>query len=180
MRAVIFDFDGVLVDSEPLHFRALRESLRLDGIVIDQAEYLRSYLAYDDRGAIRLALEAHGRPWDKDQVEAIAVRKAAMFETSLKSIPFFPGAAELVRALSEEVPLAIASGALRQEIEAILDGTGLRERFAAIVGANDVTRTKPHPEPYLAAMARLESRARSSAWSSRTPWAASPPAAPRA
>lgn len=121
LRAVIFDFDGVLVDSEPLHFACLRDALAPEGIAIDEAEYEQVYLAYDDRTAIR----------------------------------FFPGARELVRELAGALPLAIASGALRGEIEAILAAGGLRDAFSAVVGADDVERTKPDPMPFLAARDRL-------------------------
>lgn len=155
MRAAIFDFDGVLVNSEPLHFGALRDALVPEGIAIDEDEYVRSYLAYDDRGSIRLALEAHGFPFEAGRVEKIARRKAAAFDALAARIAFFPGARELVRALSAEVPLAIASGALRSEIETILTAGGLRDAFSAIVAAEDVPRTKPDPAPYLTALARL-------------------------
>lgn len=159
MRAALFDFDGVLVDSEPLHYGALRECLLPEGIAIDEQEYFRTYLAYADREAIRIALERHGHPYDPERVEAIARRKAAIFEALTGRVVFFPGARELVETLGREIPLAIASGALRSEIEAILAAGGLRDAFAAIVGAEDVARGKPDPEPYLAAMARLERRA---------------------
>jgi beta-phosphoglucomutase len=155
LRAVVFDFDGVLVDSEPLHFRALRDGLAPEGIAIDEREYYASYAAYDDRSAIRLALEQHGTPYDGGRIDAIALRKAALFDEMHRAIPFFPGAAELVRALAREVPVAIASGALRTEIEAILDAGGLRDSFRAIVGAEDCERTKPDPLPYQRAVALL-------------------------
>jgi HAD superfamily hydrolase (TIGR01509 family) len=159
MRAVIFDFDGVLVDSEPLHFRAMRDSLLPEDITIDEDEYARVYLAYDDRGAIRRALEEHDIPFDGERVDRVARRKAALFQAMLVSIPLFPGVRELIEALAREVPLAIASGALRSEIEAILGAAGLRSYFVAVVGADDVAQGKPHPEPYLAAMGRIASRA---------------------
>lgn len=155
MRAVVFDFDGVLVDSEPLHFQAMRESLLPEGIAIETEEYYGRYLAYDDSGAIRLALEHHGIPRDAGRIEAVAARKARIFEQRLRQVPFFPGARELVRSLACEVPLGIASGARHEEIEAILTAGGLREAFRAIVGAEDVTQGKPHPEPYLRAVAQL-------------------------
>lgn len=159
MRAVVFDFDGVLVDSERLHFRAQREALLADGIAIDEDEYFRHYLAYDDRGALRLALERHGKRADRDHVEELAQDKARIFARLLPEVPFFPGARELVSTLAREVPLAVASGARRPEIEAILVAGGLRDRFAALVGVDDVSHTKPHPEPYLKAMAGLRDRA---------------------
>lgn len=158
MRAVIFDFDGVLVDSEPLHFRALRESLSSEGITITEEEYLREYVAYDDRGSIRIALERHRGTASPDRVRDLAALKAAAFARLMARVPFYPGARELVRGLAAEMPLAIASGARRQEIERILQAGGLREAFAAVVGADDVSRTKPHPEPYLAAYELLAPR----------------------
>ena len=160
LRAVIFDFDGVLVNSEPLHFRAMRESLIPEGIVIDSTEYLRNYVAFDDRGAIRLALEQHGHPSDAVRVEIVADRKARMFAEMKSEIPFFPGARELVRELRRvEVPLGIASGARCSEIDALLETGGLRDAFAAVVGADDVARTKPHPDPYLEALRQLQQAA---------------------
>ncbi|PYQ19080.1 MAG: HAD family hydrolase [Acidobacteria bacterium] len=159
MRAVIFDFDGVLVDSEKLHFRAQRDALIPEGIAIEEEEYYLYYLAYDDRGAIRIALERHGQAADRARVAAIAERKARIFAELLPKIPFFPGARELVRSLARDYPLGVASGARRPEIEAILAASGMRDAFAAIVGAEDVRHSKPDPEPYLAAMEHLSARA---------------------
>jgi HAD superfamily hydrolase (TIGR01509 family) len=159
LRAVIFDFDGVLVNSEPLHFRTLREILLPEGISIDEDEYLHHYLAYDDRGAIRLALERHGIPFDSERVDRIAERKAAIFDAAAAEVPLFPGVRELLDGLAAEMPLAIASGALHGEIETILSSGGLLPVFHVIVGADDVTQGKPHPEPYLTAMAGLEPHA---------------------
>jgi beta-phosphoglucomutase len=155
MRAAVFDFDGVLVDSEPLHFRALHDALLADGITITEEEYWTLYLAHDDRGAVRLALEHHGAPAEPERVGRVAAVKAARFAELVPEVPVFPGARELVSALASEVPLAIASGARHEEIEAILTGTGMRAAFAAIVGAEDAARTKPHPAPYLEAARRL-------------------------
>jgi HAD superfamily hydrolase (TIGR01509 family) len=159
VRAVIFDFDGVLVNSEPLHFRAMRDSLIPEGIVIDSTEYLRNYVAYDDRRAIRIALEQHGHAADPVRVEVVTDRKARLFAELKSGMPFFPGARELVRELQREMPLAIASGARHSEIEEILIEGGLRDAFSAVVGADDVARTKPDPEPYLEALRQLATAA---------------------
>lgn len=153
---MIFDFDGVLVNSEPLHFRAMRDSLTPEGILIDGTEYLRNYVAYDDRTAIRIALEQHGHPSDPVRVEIVSDRKARMFAQLKSEIPFFPGARDLVLELRREVPLAIASGARHEEVEDILAAGGLRDAFDVIVGADDVERTKPDPEPYLEALRLLQ------------------------
>ena len=159
VKAVLFDFDGVLVNSEPLHYRALRGCLLPEGIDVGEAEYARFYLAYDDWEAIRIALERHGIRHDPERVQALAERKSDLFDELLATVPLFPGARELVQTLAREVPLAIASGALRSEIERILQPSGLRPLFQAVVGAEDVLRGKPDPEPYLTAMAHLRGRA---------------------
>jgi beta-phosphoglucomutase len=159
LRAVVFDFDGVIVDSEPLHFRSLRDALSTDGVRITEGEYWSTYLAYDDREAIRLAFERHGERPSPDRLASAEARKVEAFARLLPQIPVFPGARELVRALAAGgVPLAIASGARHEEIEAVLRGIGLREAFSAVVGAEDAHRTKPDPAPYVEAARRLAAR----------------------
>ena len=159
LRAAVFDFDGVIVDSEPLHFRALRDALLPEEVEITGEEYVRAYLAYDDREAIRRALEQHGVPTDPERVGRVEARKVEAFGERLHEIPVFEGARELVLALASEMPVAIASGARRHEIEAVLTCLGLRQAFQAIVGAEDAERTKPDPAPYLEAARRLAARA---------------------
>ena len=158
LRAAVFDFDGVIVDSEPLHYRSLRDALRPEGVEISEAEYLQVYLAYDDREAIRLALEHHGQSTDPARRERIEARKVETFARLIPEIPVFDGVRDLVRALEAEMPLAIASGARHDEVDAILRGVGLRDAFEAIVGAEDAERTKPDPAPYLEAARRLAAR----------------------
>ncbi|MCU0243071.1 MAG: HAD family phosphatase, partial [Vicinamibacteria bacterium] len=113
-------------------------------------------LAYDDREAARIALERRGIAVDAERVLRVATLKAERFEALIPSVPFFPGARELITSLAKTYQLAIASGALRREIETILRTAQLLEAFGVIVGADDVRNTKPHPEPYLEAMRRLD------------------------
>lgn len=155
LRAAVFDFDGVIVNSEPLHFRSLQAALRTEGVEITEEEYFGSFLAYDDRGAIRRALEHHNQPVDPDRMERLASQKIAHFRELIPEVPVFDGAADLVRRLADEVPLAIASGARHAEVEEILRGVDLHDAFVTIVGAEDAPRTKPDPAPYLEAARRL-------------------------
>ena len=159
LRAVVFDFDGVIVNSEPLHYRALHDALLTEEVQITEEEYWSSYLAFDNRGAIRRALERHDEAVSPERVERLAVHMVTRFEELIPEIPVFPGAPELVRALAAEVPLAIASGARSEEVDATLRSVGLRDAFQTIVGAEDVPRTKPDPEPYQEAMRRLNGSA---------------------
>ena len=159
MRAVLFDFDGVLVNSEPLHYRALRGCLLPEGIDISEEEYCAYYLAYDDWRAMRLALERHGAPSDADRVEALVARKTGLFDELLATVPFFPGARELVQGLAREVPVGIASGAQRQEIERILEAAGLRPASPPSWARATWSAANPTPIPICTAMARLRAQA---------------------
>src|SRR6266508_1797496 len=151
MRAVVFDFDGVLVDSEPLHFEALRDAMLSEGITVTREDYFAKYLAFDDRGAIRRVLEDHGISPDLEQMDRIARLKVARFGEVLKNVTFFPGARYVVRALAAEVPLGIASGARHAEIEAILSAGELREPLSVTARAADTTRIRPDRTPHLPA-----------------------------
>ena len=158
LRAAVFDFDGVIVDSEPIHFRSLREALLSEQILITHEEYWDHLLAHDDKSSIRLAFERHGERPDAERLARVERVKVERFAELIPEVPVFPGAREVIGALAAELPLAIASGARHEEIEAILAGIGLRNAFAAVVGAEDAARTKPDPAPYLEAARRLEGR----------------------
>jgi beta-phosphoglucomutase len=151
LRGVIFDFDGVLVDSEAAHFKAFREVLadEVEGDVT-QAEYDEHYLGFDDHTCFRRALALRSRTASPEVVSDLADRKWQAYDNGLTRIPLFPGAFDLVLALhTAAVPLAIVSGSRRNEIESILRAHGLLQCFRGVIGAADVTNFKPHPEPYL-------------------------------
>ena len=157
LHAVVFDFDGVLADSEPLHFEAFRRVLAAHDLPLTRADYDARYLGYDDAGAFRAMLDDHGRPADPGAVHTLVREKLAVFARVLDGQQvLFPGAVECVRRLSDRVPLAIASGALSQDIDLILSGTSLRDAFRVIVGAEQTARSKPHPDPYALAVQRLQ------------------------
>lgn len=159
LQALIFDFDGVIADTEPLHFAGLRLTLSEIGIELTEAEYYAEYLGYDDRGCFIAALTANRRPTDPDTISALMKRKAVAYLESVKHHRvIFPGIHEFVREAAGSYPLAIASGALRHEIEYILEGAGLRKEFVHITSAEDVTRGKPDPQPFLHALNGLRLR----------------------
>jgi beta-phosphoglucomutase len=159
IRAVIFDFNGVLVDDEHVHFELLREVLGQEGIALSEPEYHARYLGFDDRGCFEAALSEARQVVDRDRVDELIARKArryvAVAETGLR---YFPGAAECLATLAERWPLAICSGAIRSEIEFALMRLNQRERIEAIVAAEDTTRCKPDPEGYLLALKALRAR----------------------
>ena len=156
LRAMIFDCDGVIADTEPLHFAALQTILREDGIDLSQELYYREYLALDDRACFIKAFSNQGVALTQEMLSRLIARKAAAVEPVLKAhvLPF-PGAVDLIRKASQRFLLAVASGALRREVELILRTAGVSACFPAIVGAEDVARSKPHPDPFIEALARI-------------------------
>ncbi|HXG50880.1 MAG TPA: HAD family phosphatase [candidate division Zixibacteria bacterium] len=159
LRAVIFDFNGVIVDDEPVHFELFREILGEEGIELTKERYYERYLGFDDRGAFAAAFRDHGRLLGGAELEGLVERKAARYRAAIRDrVVLFPGVRSLVEHLARRLPLAVASGALRHEIEGILAGTGLRDYFSAIASAEDVERGKPDPEIFLAALASLNRR----------------------
>jgi HAD superfamily hydrolase (TIGR01509 family) len=158
-RAIIFDFDGVIVDSEPLHLDAFRRTLAGEGIALTTEDYFAQYLGFDDHDAILHGLSGAGREATPEVVRRLMARKADAFMECVRGgVPLFPGVAEFVRGAAGRVPLAVASGALRHEIELILGQVGLAQYFVGIVSADDVSAGKPSPEGFLKAHALLASR----------------------
>ena len=156
IRAVVLDFDGVIADTEKLHFAAFRDLFALHGWVLDEHAYFERYLGCDDYGLVRDFARDHGIAVSDSEVDELAAAKAERFQRHLASADIlFPGTKSSVEALAEHFVLGIASGALHHEIVAILRQAGLLDRFQVIVAADDVTATKPAPEPYLAAAAGL-------------------------
>jgi beta-phosphoglucomutase len=156
LRAIIFDFDGVIANSEPLHFRAYRDVLATEGIALAEADYYSRYLGYDDVGAFRAMSADSGRGLSAVQVSQLIAAKAERMEALERDASvLFPGAREAIRRAAAAVPIAIASGALGVEIRRVLDREGLTADFAALVAAEDTPRSKPAPDPYLRALALL-------------------------
>jgi beta-phosphoglucomutase len=153
LTAIIFDFDGVIADTEPLHFVSFRQTLAEVGINLTESDYYANYLGYDDRGCFLAALTAHQHSTDPSALRRLMQRKAHVYMESVKDHPVvFNGVREFVDEAAASYPLAVASGALRHEIEAILEQAGLRKDFLHITSAEDVTRGKPDPQSFLHAL----------------------------
>src|SRR4051812_2669689 len=122
IRAVIFDFDGVLANSEPLHFRAFRDILERNGFTLTERDYYAKYLGFDDVGAFRAIGDDSGRPLSDAAIAGMVADKAEHLEALERNASvLFPGAREAVERMAALGPIAIASGALRGEIVRVLD-----------------------------------------------------------
>ncbi|MFA0750952.1 MAG: hypothetical protein SLRJCFUN_001355 [Candidatus Fervidibacter sp.] len=155
VRAIVFDFDGVLVDSERVQFEALRQALSEHRLTLSWDEYRAVGIGLPDREAVRLALERNG-VCDEALVARVLERKTALYDAwLLEKVRPVDGMANIVRALAQRFVLAIASGAMRHQIEAVLRREGVRDCFAAIVSHDDYEVGKPDPTPFLLALEEL-------------------------
>jgi beta-phosphoglucomutase len=157
LQAIVFDFDGVIANSEPLHLRAYQQVLAEEGLTLTSHEYFSSYLGYDDVGAFTALARDRGVAMSDGQIASLIERKGRCLRDMLRAGDvLFPGAADFIRGAAAAVPIAIASGALRHEIEEILDATQLRSHFLAIVASGDTPQSKPSPAPYALAFELLQ------------------------
>lgn len=159
IEAVIFDFDGVIVDTEPLHYAAFQRTLEPLGLHFTWEEYIETYIGFDDRDAFKHAFAIKGTILERDRLQSLIGEKATFFEEVIKSgVSAYPGVLELIFHLKEQkIPLAICSGALKSDIAPILDMLGIADCFDVIVTADDVAASKPDPECYSLAFQKLRS-----------------------
>jgi beta-phosphoglucomutase-like phosphatase (HAD superfamily) len=161
ISAVIFDFNGVLVDDEAVHFTLFREILAKQGISISERDYHDHYLGYDDRRCFEAVLTGAGLAADRERLDRLVARKARRYlKVAERGLRFFPAVPEVLKAIAAQLPVAICSGALRSEIEYALRRLGRLGDVAAIISAEDTKKCKPDPEGYQLALARLQAFAR--------------------
>ncbi|SRR5258706_3798846 len=157
LRSVIFDCDGVLIDSEPLHFAAFKKSLGENGKSLTEEIYKEHYLAQDDRGAFKSFFERNRLLLQETDLTGLMEVKARFYQELVETegLLAYPAVPEFVMSVAQRYPLAVASGARREEVEMALESAGIRPYFEVIVTANDVENGKPHPESYLKAVEAL-------------------------
>ena len=162
LKAIVFDFDGVIVDSEPLHYQAFLALARGFGLDFTYEEYARKYIGYDDRDAFRAMLvELDGSHVDEDRLAELGRKKSDVFQSIADAgVRAYPGVLDLIHRAAAVMPLAIASGATRKDLELVLGKFGLGDRFEPIVSADDVAHSKPDPQTYVLAVRGLARRHR--------------------
>jgi beta-phosphoglucomutase len=156
IRAIAFDFNGVIVDDERLHLEAFRLALEPRGVELTEEDYWNRYLAYDDRGVVERLPRDYPHELSDVDPSALLDEKIGHYMKLLgANPPFFPEAIATVRRLASEFPMVIVSGARREEIEFALRIGGIDSCFRGIVASEDVAISKPDPEPYLKGIAML-------------------------
>jgi beta-phosphoglucomutase len=158
--AILFDFDGVLLDSEPVHCECWAEVLETAGVRLTWEFYRGHCIGIDDREMVRMLAERNDPPRDCDRLWALYPAKKRLFQRRMAASPaFHPALDGLLAGLHARHKLAVVSSSAVSEISPLLDAGGLRRHFDTVVGGGDVKRHKPAPEPYLLAASRLGARA---------------------
>ncbi len=156
IEAVLFDFNGVIIDDEPLHLDAFREILTPLGIAFTEEEYYGPLLGIPDREFMRRLLIMRGRAMSEAELARVLADKAALYLRLLGERDVdLPGLRDCVHDLAAHVPLGMVSGARRPEIEFHLRRLDIADCFRVVIAAGEYPRSKPDPAPYLIGLARL-------------------------
>lgn len=160
LRAVIFDFDGVVADSELLHYRALNSAFGLHGVTIPEDEYYERYLGYSDYECVEIVNEDYKMGLDGGSIERLIAHKTDVFNRlARQERAIIDGVVDFVEMLrANEIPMAVCSGGTQSDIALMVEGTELAGVFDQIVSADDVKKGKPHPEGYELALRLLNER----------------------
>ena len=158
IRAILFDFNGVILDDEHLHFQAFQESLAIHNLELTQAMYLERYLGLNDWGFFEAFLNDHNSEHkitlSTDQW--VHAKSEIYLRLLADEMPLFPGAKNCIENLAQHIPLAINSGARRHEIENTLKWANLASCFQTVFSADEIRNGKPAPDGYLAAFEALK------------------------
>ena len=156
LKAIIFDFNGIILNDERLHFRAMQEAVARLGVHVTEQEYWDRYLPLDDWTCLASICSDHSRPLTEEEQDQALSHKLQAYQRLLRGgYPLFPGVAQFIARAASVYPLAVATGARREEVTGTLAATGLERFFTVVVSAQDFTKGKPHPESFLLALQRL-------------------------
>ncbi len=159
LKAVLFDFNGIIINDESIHQKLIEEILLSENLVLKPGEYEKVCLGRSDRACLRDILSNRGRVVSEDDLTKLLLRKAQSYAVELEKLeklPLYIGLDDLIFQLrSRNIKLGIVSGAIRQEIELVLERSHLTEIFPVIVAGDDITTSKPEPDGYKLAVQLL-------------------------
>lgn len=148
IKALLMDFNGVIIDDEPIQMRAYQELLAVEGVELSEDDYAASH-GMDDTTFVRAAYERRNKKVDDAKVDEIISAKFVKWREIVgESFPLFPGIKDFVEKMSQEFAVGLVSMERRHQIEYILEKTGLAKHFSVIVSAGEVSACKPDPESY--------------------------------
>ena len=150
------DFNGVIINDEPIQHAAYKEIFSAEGIEVNDQDYY-SRLGMDDRTFVASILEANGKDASVDKVHAMTRAKTESWRGVIdETMPIFEGVENFVKRMSQDLTLGIVSMARREEIDYVLEKTGMAPCFSTVLSADDVTRCKPDPECYRSGFAAID------------------------
>ena len=154
MDAVIFDFDGLLADTEIISLKVYQELLKDFGIPFTEETYSREYSGHREEENVQRFLDTYDLPWNFDQtLEKVYELEARIL---VKGVNLKKGAKNLLAFLQREgIPIALATSSVESRARMILDSNGIRSLFDHLVFAKDVKRSKPYPDIFLKACSDL-------------------------
>ena len=159
LKAVLFDFNGVIINDEPLHEKLIEQILIEENLRPIPGEFQQVCLGRSDRVCLTELLLRRGRVVSENYLIQLIQRKAQAYQQQLDKIeklPLYSGLNDLIfQVRSHNLKLAIVSGAMRSEIELVLNRANLAAHFPVIVAGDDITTSKPEPDGYLLAVERL-------------------------
>ena len=155
-KSIFFDFNGVICDDENIHFEIFQELLMVEGLAITREEYFQDLIGLDDRACIREVYRRYKTKLDSKKMDYIIQKKNQIYHKKIVSdLVVFPGAINTVKKIYNKIPLAIISGALRNEIVLVLNKMDIFNCFEFIIAAEDIQNSKPDPEGYLLALSKM-------------------------
>jgi HAD superfamily hydrolase (TIGR01509 family) len=159
LKAVLFDFNGVIIKDEAIHQKLIEEILIQENLRPSSEEYRQICLGRSDRVCLAELLKRRGRFVTDTYLTQLIIRKAEAYRRELETLeklPIYPGLEDLIFKIRvAHLPMGVVSGALRSEIELVLNRSKLTQHFAVIVGGDDIKVSKPDPDGYLLAVERL-------------------------
>ena len=149
IKAILMDFNGVIIDDEPIQMKAYQEILKNEGIELTEEQYFQS-LGMDDATFVENAYSrAEKKPETNKILEITQAKTNRWRDLIADDLPIFPGVENFIRKMEKDFALGIVSMARREEIEFVLDTAGLKNYFSVIISAEDVTACKPDPQCYI-------------------------------
>lgn len=159
LKAVLFDFNGVIINDEPIHEQLIEELLLVENLRSKRDEIRKFCLGRSDRAGLTDLLTYRGRPVSHTYLDQLIQRKSIAYQQrleQLEKLPIYPGLYDCIQQLqAADLKLGVVTGAIRSEVEQVLNKLELMEVFSVIVTGDEITLSKPEPEGYLLAVQRL-------------------------
>jgi HAD superfamily hydrolase (TIGR01509 family) len=157
IKAIFFDFNGVIIDDETIQMKAYQEVLREHEIDLTEEWYM-SALGMDDRTFVKSVFERAKKPWTDSTIDAVQLAKTDRHRQMIDVLPLFPGVLTFLKAASREFSIGLVSMANKNEVGYVFERANLTPLFSVVVTAEDAAVCKPAPDCYLAGLLKLNEK----------------------